>query len=62
MRNVHDFDFDYCAYGAAWRKRTKLMYVHVDMSPCALRCTGKGKCSFTHRPHVRLEGQQMASS
>jgi len=47
---------DYCAYGTPWRKRTQLLSCHVSLARSARPCTGRGICSFSHKPHVQLQG------
>ena len=58
IKSVRSIHTDYSGYGMPWRKRTKLVSIHADLTPSARHCIGKGVCSFTSRPHVRLEGQQ----
>lgn len=50
---------DFCQYGCAWRKRTKLLIGNLDAQDvCRLEklCTGRGLCSRTHKPHFHLTG------
>ena len=59
MTNVQFTTCDFCAYGTPWRKRTSFMSGHVDVQDLARvskMCSGRGKCSFTGRPHVQLTG------
>lgn len=47
---------DMCAFGARWRKRTKLVAWHADLQPVKGLCQGAhGMCSFSARPHIKLE-------
>ena len=56
--NVKVVDFDFCAFGTAWRKRTRVMYVHLNLDVLSrCKCTGRGLCSFSHQPHRALEGK-----
>lgn len=58
IHNTHILDFDFCAFATPWRKRTRLLYCHVNLDsvqPC--KCSGRGLCSFTGRPHQVLEGK-----
>ena len=56
--NVVSIDTDYCGFGMPWRKRTKLLCVHVTLAhTLGRRCLGRGsRCSFTGRRHVQLRG------
>lgn len=46
-----------CAYGAKWRKLTRVAAWNVASNPFSRQCSGRqGKCSFTSRHHVRLSG------
>lgn len=50
---------DYCQDGMPWRKRTRILFSHVDLSSVGLVCHGKhGKCSRTQQPHVQLSGRE----
>eukprot|EP00438_Fugacium_kawagutii_P018856 Skav230896 [mRNA] locus=scaffold2765:199618:204679:- [translate_table: standard] len=54
---------EFCAYGTAWRKSTRFIGVHIDLSPVgAMRCIGskRGLCLFTGCPHLPLCGQNAA--
>jgi len=54
-------DLDFCCYGEIWRKPTRLLYKHIDLSPLAKRCQGSNnKCSITNRPHRALKGTDSA--
>jgi len=56
--NVVSIDTDYCGFGMPWRKRTKLLCVHVSAAHAlGRRCWGRGgRCSFTGQRHVQLRG------
>ena len=59
--NVNEVVVDYCACGTSWRKRTRIIYCHVDLQPLArLRCHGRSHCTFSGRAHVQLVGQDHA--
>ena len=50
---------DYCQWGQPWRKRTRLLIGNAcaeDLIKLERRCTGRGICSRTGRPHAHLEG------
>lgn len=48
---------DYCQDGAPWRKRTRVLFSHVDLSHAGQLCEGaRGVCSRTHKRHVQLSG------
>ncbi|CAK0826016.1 unnamed protein product [Prorocentrum cordatum] len=56
--NVKVIDFDFCAFGTQWRKRTRVMYVHVNLDALSsCKCSGRGCCSFSQAPHKALEGK-----
>jgi len=56
--NVKVIDFDFCAFGTQWRKRTRVMYVHVNLDTLSsCKCSGRGCCSFSQLPHKALEGK-----
>ena len=50
--------FDMCAFGCRWRKRTRVVLWHAhDVPRLRACCRGRrGKCSFTQRPHIILQG------
>ena len=53
---LHDFT-DFCQEGTAWRKRTRIMFAHIDLRSCFHQCRGpRGICSRTQAAHVTLEG------
>lgn len=48
---------DYCQDGTPWRKRTKVLFAHVDLSQFGRLCTGRrGICSRSLQCHVQLVG------
>jgi len=54
-------DMSHCAYGAPWRKDTRLLYASIDLAKLAVCCSpfrqnGHVCCGFTKNPHVALEG------
>ena len=52
--------FDFCALGARWRKRSRLVGWSVPSSPCGdltLCCGRKGLCSFSGKVHIMLTGR-----
>ena len=59
-RGVRETVTDFCMDGAPWRKRTKIMYVHLDLSVAARVChsaRNEHKCDRTGRKHVVLRGK-----
>ena len=58
-REAREFVVDFCRYGTPWRKRTRLLALHCDLSASSVRCEGvRGCCSETQRPHERLMGRR----
>ena len=53
----HQAVSDFCQYGKPWRKRTRVAAWNVEPSlmPCK-KCTGRGTCSRTAKPHIILTG------
>ena len=51
------FDVDMCAFGAPWRKATRVATCSCDDDPALHKvCAGKaGQCSWSGRPHVILD-------
>ena len=47
---------DYCQDGTPWRKRTGILFSHVDLVPSFKHCCGHGTCSRSGKPHVQLRG------
>ena len=51
---------DQCFYGRSYRKRTKLLFGHVDAASVEVirpvRCSGRRVCDFTLKKHQHLEG------
>ena len=63
LEYVKTVKFDFCLYGAPWRKRTQVMYFWVDIAPLARLCTSHhGSCDRTTRPHQILEGKKPGTS
>jgi hypothetical protein len=51
---------EFCMWGKPWRKSTKFLYAHVDLSAIALhRCLGSppGICRRTGSHHICLQGK-----
>jgi hypothetical protein len=49
--------FDFCQYGAPWRKRTVVLAWHCVPADLNRRCCGhKGLCSRSKRHHIILQG------
>lgn len=50
---------DFCAFGAAWRKPTRVLTWHCGPLECLQRrCKGRGGlCGRTKRPHIILQGR-----
>ncbi len=50
---------DFCQFGARWKKPRSFICGHVDpldLVRLGRRCSGRGCCSRTGRPHVQLTG------
>ena len=47
---------DYCQFGEAWRKRTRLRVFGFDLPGQHLCRQAKGCCSATGKPHVAFTG------
>ena len=57
LRAAKYIELDFCQYGEAWRKRTKLLFNGIKLDNLAKTCVGThGKCSATNKPHVHLKG------
>eukprot|EP00438_Fugacium_kawagutii_P006869 Skav205284 [mRNA] locus=scaffold1690:137803:145924:+ [translate_table: standard] len=59
-RAVQNVVTEFCAYGTAWRKSTRFIGVHINLSPVGcMRCIGskRGLCLFTGCAHLPLCGQ-----
>ena len=59
-RQVQNVVTEFCAFGTAWRKSTRFIGVHIDLSFIgAMRCLGskRGICRFSGCSHVPLTGQ-----
>ena len=56
---VYEVTCDFCQYGTAWRKRTRLLCGHcdgLDLVRISKMCSGRGVCSRTRKPHLQLTG------
>ena len=52
-----DVQLDYCAFGEAWRKPTRLLTTCEELHVLGRRCTPRaGRCSTSGRPHISLRG------
>ena len=50
---------DFCQFQCPWRKRTRLMYINVDLVTAFKSCSSKsGICDRTGLPHVILSGSR----
>jgi hypothetical protein len=47
---------DFCCWGEAWRKSTRVWSWGIDLSLASRRCGGRGVCSRSNRPHTTLSG------
>lgn len=48
---------DFCQDGTAWRKRTRILWAHVELRQALKHCVGKsGVCSRSHQRHEQLMG------
>ena len=55
---VQDCVFDACAYGAVWKKPTRLRCFLLKPGHMGMRCKQLGRlCGFSLRPHVQLQGR-----
>lgn len=50
-------DLDFCMYGEAWQKPTRLLSNYIDIADLSFRCMGSHlRCSRSKRPHRALKG------
>ncbi|CAK0800243.1 unnamed protein product [Prorocentrum cordatum] len=57
LRKCRTVVLDFCQFGQSCRKRTRIVYDHVDLQPFGRLCNGpRGICSRTGRPHDQLQG------
>lgn len=48
---------DFCQDGTMWRKRTRILWAHVELRQALKQCAGKnGVCSRSHQRHEQLMG------
>lgn len=48
---------DFCQDGTSWRKRTRILWAHVELRQALKHCAGKnGICSRSHQRHEQLMG------
>ena len=47
---------DFCCWGTPWRKATGFLTANCQTHLFAKQCTGRGRCSTSHRAHVVLKG------
>lgn len=53
----HFCDLDFCMYGEAWKKPTRLVYNFISLESLSMRCnSGSHICSQTQQPHLPLKG------
>ncbi|CAK0826564.1 unnamed protein product [Prorocentrum cordatum] len=58
QRKCRSVVLDFCQFGQSCRKRTRIIYDHVDLQPLHRLCRGpRGICSRTGRPHDQLQGK-----
>ena len=61
LRRLPSFEetvFDMCAFGAEYRKRTKVWsWGSPSLQALGMQCRGKKSCSFSGKPHTVLTGQ-----
>ena len=57
-RNATTYDFDFCRFGAPWRKRTRVvLWSCLPWADGHLRCKGRRSiCSVTNKRHIVLTG------
>lgn len=59
-RAIDTVDVTFCAFGTAWKKPTKFLGIHLDLSllrPYSCVGTKRGICAHTGCPHIPLMGQ-----
>lgn len=58
LDNAADHVVGQCAFGRPFRARTRLRmwHCHPGQRLVGKRCSGRGCCSFTQKPHVQLTG------
>jgi hypothetical protein len=50
-------DLDFCMFGEAWKKPTKLVYKYLNLEQFSRRCSSTSHvCSQTGVPHIPLKG------
>ena len=54
--SVQDVVCDYCAFGRPFRARTRLRLWGGRPLELQARCSGRGTCSYSGRPHEQLTG------
>ncbi len=47
---------DFCCWGTPWQKGTGFLTIFCETQLFGYRCTGRHRCSITHKPHVQLKG------
>ena len=46
----------FCAFGARWRKPTRVAGFHIDLTILDRRCHGRCICEYSQKPHMVLSG------
>ena len=50
--------FDQCAFGASWKKSTRLQFWNCDLTALGCRCKATGKvCQYSGLGHITLTGR-----
>jgi len=57
-----EVEIDFCAFGAPWRRRTRLWGWNLSLVGLCKPCRGGKVCSFSGKPHIRLSGRDAAGS
>ena len=58
---IRDRSTDYCPFGTAWRKRTKVRHWLVNLDGAMIFCkSNKGICDYTGKRHIQLVGKDAA--
>ena len=58
LSGFRSVNFDFCMFGTAWRKRTKVLYWLADLAPLGRLCSSRqGLCCKTGKPHQILTGK-----
>ena len=57
LPKVSSILLDFCCFGEAWRKRTRIIHQGISLASLEILCSGThGNCSRTGKPHLHLKG------